>query len=96
VDSVLKTACSNGQSSASTAPDLLVIVFAPEAGREERAAVARSVKGKLLGTVSSMQPGAYYLRVPTGGEEHRLRAVADRLIRADLVRQVGSRACPSG
>ncbi|HEY9013859.1 MAG TPA: hypothetical protein VIM84_02200, partial [Gemmatimonadales bacterium] len=94
-DSILVAACGRLKGGASVAPDLLVLLFAPEATRDERAAVARSVNGKLLGAVSS-EPGAYYLRVPTGGEEYKLRAVADRLIRSPVVRQVGSRTCPSG
>ena len=93
-DSILVAACGRLQGGASVAPDLLVLLFAPEAKREERAAVARSVNGKLLGAVSS-EPGAYYLRVPTRGEEYKLRAVADELIRSPWVRQVGSRTCPA-
>jgi hypothetical protein len=70
-----------------------VIVFAPEATAAERAAVAKAVDGSLLGSVTS-EPGAYYLRVPSGGDEYRLRVAADSLIQLDMVRQVGSRACP--
>jgi hypothetical protein len=73
---------------------LLVIVFAPEAGAADRAAVAKAVGGTLLGSVTSGEPGAYYLRVPSGGDEYRLRVAADRLIQFDMVRQVGSRTCP--
>jgi hypothetical protein len=76
------------------ARDLLVVVFAPEAGAAERAAAAKSVDGTLLGRVASGAQGAYYLRVPGGGEEYRLRAAADQLILLDKVRQVGSRTCP--
>jgi hypothetical protein len=71
-----------------------VIVFAPEATAAERAAVAKTVEGSLLGSVPSGAPGAYYLRVPSGGDEYQLRIVADKLIQLDIVRQVGSRACP--
>jgi hypothetical protein len=94
VDSILKKACGSSGGSATLARDLLVIVFAPEAGRADRATLVKEVRGKLLGPVSS-EPGAYYLRVPTGGQEHRLRAAADELVRSGLVRRVGSRACPS-
>jgi hypothetical protein len=94
VDSILSKACGGAEGSATLARDLLVIVFAPEAGRGDRAALISEVGGKLLGPVSS-EPGAYYLRVPTGGQEHRLRAAADELVRSGLVRQVGTRACPS-
>ena len=95
-DSILGAACSGPAGPATVARDLLVVVFAPEAGAAERAAAARKVDGKLLGRVTSGEPGAYYLRVPSGGggEEYRLRAAADQLILLNMVRQVGSRACP--
>ena len=93
-DSILSAACSDPGGGTTIARDLLVIVFAPEAGAGERAAAAASVDGRLLGVAPSGQPGAYYLEVPSGGEEHRLRAVADQLILLETVRQVGARACP--
>jgi hypothetical protein len=92
-DSILSTACSGSAGLNATAPNLLVISFTPESGPAERAAVTKSVKGKLLGQVAS-EPGAYYLWVPSKGQEYRLRAVADQLIRHPQVRQVGSRVCP--
>jgi hypothetical protein len=92
-DSVLIAACTAPSGSASVARDLLVVVFTPEAGKRERAAAAKSVAGKLLGPVTS-EPGAYYLRVPADGQEHRLRVAADQLIQLAQVKQVGSRACP--
>ena len=92
-DSILKAACGAAGSTA-VARDLLVIVFAPEASAADRTAVARTVEGTLLGSVTSGEPGAYYLRVPSGGDEYRLRVAADRLILLDMVRQVGSRTCP--
>jgi hypothetical protein len=92
-DSILTAACSGPAGTTSVARDLLVIVFAPEATAAERAAVAKTVDGSLLGPVTS-EPGAYYLRVLTGGNEYQLRVVSDKLILLDMVRQVGSRACP--
>jgi len=93
-DSILSAACSGPDVPATVARDLLVVVFAPEAGAAERAAAAKSVEGTLLGPVTSGEPGAYYLRVPSDGEEYGLRVAADQLILLDMVRQVGSRACP--
>jgi len=95
-DSILSAACGGPAGPATVARDLLVVVFAPEAGAAQRAAAAKSVEGTLLGRVTAGEPGAYYLRVPSGGggEEYRLRAAADQLILLDKVRQVGSRACP--
>jgi hypothetical protein len=91
-DSILSAAC--GAGSTAVARDLLVIVFAPEAGSADRAAVAKAVGGRLLGSMNSGEPGAYYLRVPSGGNEYRLRVAADKLILLNMVRQVGSRSCP--
>lgn len=93
-DSILSAACNGAAGGVTVARDLLVIVFAPEAGAGERAAAAESVDGRLLGLAPSGQPGAYYLQVPSGGEEHRLRTAADQLILLEMVRQVGARACP--
>jgi hypothetical protein len=90
-DSILSAACTGAPT---VARDLLVIVFAPEASGEDRSAVAQTLGAKLLGPVSSAEPGAYYLRVPSGGGEFGLRAAADELIQLAPVRQVGSRACP--
>jgi hypothetical protein len=90
-DSILTAACGGP---GTVAQDLLVIVFGPEAGARERAAAAKSVDGKLLGPVGSGEPGGYYLRVPTGGNEFRLRLASDQLIQLPQVRQVGSRTCP--
>ena len=92
-DSILSAACSGSAGAMTTAPDLLVVIFTPESGRAERAAVTKSVRGKLLGQVAS-EPGAYYLWVPSQGQEYRLRAAADQLIQLPQVRQVGTRACP--
>lgn len=92
-DSVLSAACGSAGGPTAIARNLLVVIFAPEAKAADRAAVAKVVDGKLIGSVGPAEPGAYYVRVPSGGEEFRLRAAADKLIQLDLVRQVGSRAC---
>jgi hypothetical protein len=93
-DSILSDACDGSGEGSTIAPDLLVVVFAPQVSPGERAAVAEAVDGKLLGPVIG-QPGAYYIRLPPGSEEPGLRAAADELIRLTQVRQVGSRSCPS-
>ena len=89
-DSLLTAACRGGGSTR-IAEDLLVVLFAPDVGSRERAAIAKSVKGKLM---SSPEPGVYYVRLPKGGGEAGLRAAADQLSQRAEVRQVGSRACP--
>lgn len=93
-DSLLSAACRGPAGPATVARNLLVVVFVPEAGGAERAAAAKSIGGTLLGRVTSGEASTYYLRVPSGGEEYRLRVAADQLIQLDMVRQVGSRACP--
>lgn len=95
IDSVVSAACAGTGGATDVARDLLVIIFAPGTRPAERAAVAKTVRGKLLGAVSSEEPEAYYLRVPSRGDEYRLRVAADKLIQLEVVRQVGSRACPS-
>jgi hypothetical protein len=92
-DKILSLACAPPGSTA-LASDLLVIVFAPEAKAADRAAIAKSVHGKLLGLVPSGEAGAYYLGVPSGGNEYALRVFADRLIQLAMVRQVEARSCP--
>jgi hypothetical protein len=90
-DSILNLACGGAAGSRTTALDLLVVVFAPDATAEERAAASAKVGGKLVG---SPEAGTFYLRVPTKGDEYRLRAAADELSLLPQVRQVGNRACP--
>lgn len=91
VDSILTAACAGSEGSSSVAPNLLVVVFTAESGAAQRVAAARSIKGKLVGRAT---PVGYYIRVPGGGGEMRLRAYADQLSQLRQVRQVGSRACP--
>lgn len=91
VDSILTAACAGAEGSSSVAPNLLVVVFTAESGPAQRAAAARSIKGKLVGRAT---PVGYYIQVPGGGGEMSLRAYADQLSQLRQVRQVGSRACP--
>jgi hypothetical protein len=91
-DSVLGKSCQN-RVGTGVARGLLVVVFASDAGAEERAAAATDVEAKLLGSVPGDR-GAYYLRVSGDGGELQLRAAADRLAQLPQVRQVGSRSCP--
>jgi hypothetical protein len=91
-DSILNRACSGPAGPRTIARDLLVVVFASDATAEERAAASATVGGKLVG---SPEPGTFYLRVPTKGDEYRLRAAADELSLLPQVRQVGNRTCPA-
>jgi hypothetical protein len=91
-DTVLGKACGSSDSPSTVAQDLLVVMFGPGVEGRERAAVARSVGGKLL---NSPESGVYYIRLRPGGGEAGLRAAADQLSQKPEVRQVGSRSCPS-
>ena len=91
-DSILDMACSGAAGPRTIARDLLVVVFAPDATAEERATASATVRGKVVG---SPEPGRFYLRVPTKGDEYRLRAAADQLSLLPQVRRVGNRACPA-
>ena len=93
-DSILAAACSGPGASTSVARDLLVIGFASYASAEEKTAAAQAVQGTLLGQVSGAEPGTYYLRVPSRGQEYQLRLAADKLAQLPQVKQVGSRSCP--
>jgi hypothetical protein len=93
-DSILASACSGPGASTSVARDLLVVGFTSYASAEEKTAAAQAVQGSLLGQVSGAEPGTYYLRVPSGGQEYQLRLAADKLAQLAQVKQVGSRSCP--
>jgi hypothetical protein len=94
VDTILSTAC-GGVRPGGVAANLLIVVFRPEAPKEELAAVAKAVRGTLAGAVPAGDGSAYYLRVPVEGDEHRLGATADQVIRYQPVQQVGPAVCPS-
>jgi hypothetical protein len=93
-DTTLAAAC-QGVRSGGVAANLLVVVFRPEAPEKELAAVAKAVGGTLLGTVPGGDGSAYYVRVPAEGDDHRLAAAADQVIRYQPVQQVGPTVCPS-
>ena len=53
----------------------------------------------LHGTIVAPDPdddASAYVRVPSDGNEFALRAIADRLIRAPAVKEVGPVQCPPG
>jgi hypothetical protein len=93
-DSTLTAAC-RGTRTGGLAANILVVIFRPDAPKEELAAVAKAVGGKLVGTVPSGEGSAYYLQVPAEGDEQRLGATADQVIRYPPVQQVSPAVCPA-
>ncbi len=94
VDSTLSAAC-GGVRAGGVAANILIVVFRPESSKGDLAAVAKAVGGTLVGTVPAAEGAAYYLQVPAEGDEHRLGAAADQVIRYQPVQQVGPAVCPA-
>ncbi len=76
------------------APDLLLVVFLARSQPSDREAAIKAVKGTMV-TADPADPAAWYVRVPSGGNEFTLRNIADRLIRARPVKEVGPVQCPA-
>ena len=76
------------------APDLLVVTFLRRSKPADRAAALKMVEGTMVATDPS-DPATWYVRVQSGGNEFALRAIADRLIRARSVSEVGPVQCPA-
>jgi hypothetical protein len=88
-DTTLARACA-GYPAGSEAPGLLAVIFNPGTSDRDRAAAAKAVGGTLAG---SSPYGEDYVRLAVGAGP--LTAVADRLIRQNLVKQVSPAPCPA-
>jgi hypothetical protein len=94
-DSTLLAACAGSSAAAPTlASGLLLLTFVPGTSAEARSAVAKRVQGKLVRPPGSGSLDTYYLQLPSGAAESKLRAIADRVIQFPVVQQVGTEACP--
>jgi hypothetical protein len=71
-----------------------VVTFLRRSKPAERAAALKMVEGTMVATDPS-DPAIWYVRVQSGGNEFALRAIADRLIRARSVSEVGPVQCPA-
>jgi hypothetical protein len=91
-DPVVVRACADAVPG-EAAPDLLAIVFARGAPRGADDAALAAVGGKRLG--GSAGDRFQYMQVPADGNEFRLRALADKLIRLAGVSEVGPVTCPA-
>jgi hypothetical protein len=74
--------------------DLLLVSFLTRSAPSDREAAIKSVKGAKV-TADPADPAVWYVRVPSGGNEFALRSIADRLIRARGVKEVGPVQCPA-
>jgi hypothetical protein len=75
------------------APDILMVTFASRTQRADREAALKTVNGTLVAPDLD-DPRIWYVRVASDGNEFVLRSIADRLIRARSVSEVGPVHCP--
>jgi hypothetical protein len=92
VDPSPKGVCINAYGGVAT--DVLLVTFQRRSTREERDAAIKAVKGTLVAPDPNDDASAY-VRVPSDGNEFALRALADRLIRVRVVKEVGPAPCPA-
>jgi hypothetical protein len=72
--------------------DVLLVTFRARTTPAERQATVKAVKGTIVAP-DPADPASAYVRVPSEGNEFLLRAIADRLIRAPAVKEVGAVQC---
>jgi hypothetical protein len=89
-----KGVCSQGEEAGSDASDVLLVSFRRRSGPADRQAALKAVNGKLIAPDPS-DDALWYVKVPSGGNEFVLRSIADRLIRAPVVTEVGPVQCPA-
>ena len=74
--------------------DVLLVTFSSRSTPAEREAAVKGVKGTIVAPDPN-DPASAYVRVPSEGNEFLLRAIADRLIRVPVVKEVGAVQCPA-
>lgn len=89
-DTTLAAACA-GMGKGGVAQDLVVVVFGPEIGADERAATIKRAGGVLLPRPDAADD-SYYVRLREADSQ---QALADRLIQLSQIRSVGFAPCPS-
>jgi len=75
------------------AADVVLVTFTRRAQPADRDAALKLVHGTLVAP-DPTDPASAYVRVPSDGNEFVLRAIADRLIRVPVVKEVGPVNCP--
>ncbi|HSB54335.1 MAG TPA: hypothetical protein VLD58_08260 [Gemmatimonadales bacterium] len=75
--------------------DVLYVTFLARSQPAEREAAVKVVHGTIVAPDPDDAASAY-VRAPSDGNEFVLRAIADRLIRVPVVKEVGPVQCPVG
>jgi hypothetical protein len=78
-----------------TSTDVLYVTFRARSKPAEREAALKPVHGTIVAPDPDDDASAY-VRVPSDGNEFVLRAIADRLIRVPVIKEVGPVQCPAG
>lgn len=74
--------------------DVLYVTFRARSKPAEREAALKPLHGAIVAPDPD-DPASAYVRVPSDGNEFVLRAIADRLIRVPVVKEVGPVPCPT-
>jgi hypothetical protein len=74
--------------------DVLYVTFRARSRPAEREAALKPLHGTIVAPDPD-DPASAYVRVPSDGNEFALRAIADRLIRVPVVKEVGPVPCPA-
>ena len=93
VSTLPKGVCTDPAGGVST--DVLYVTFRARSKPTEREAALKPVHGTIVAPDPDDDASAY-VRVPSDGNEFALRAIADRLIRVPVVKEVGPVQCPAG
>lgn len=89
-----KGVCTENDVPGEAAADMLLVTFRVRSTAAERDAALKPINGKLVAP-DPTDDASWYVSAPSGGNEFVLRAVADRLIRAPVVREVSPVQCPA-
>ncbi len=93
VSTLPKGVCTDPAGGVST--DVLYVTFRARSKPAEREAALKPLHGTIVAPDPDDDASAY-VRVPSDGNEFALRAIADRLIGAPVVKEVGAVQCPAG
>ena len=93
VSTLPKGVCTDPVGGVST--DVLYVTFRARSKPAEREAALKPLHGTIVAPDPDDDASAY-VRLPSDGNEFALRAIADRLIRAPVVKEVGPVQCPAG
>ena len=92
VEALPKGVCTDPAGGVST--DVLLITFRARSQPAEREAALKAVHGTIVASDPTDDASAY-ARFPSDDNEFALRAIADRLIRIPVVKEIGPVQCPA-